>query len=78
MLQLLTFRWMLKATVDDSAEQFGFKQEVSEARAVDGDVRTFYLLLAWGNCTLRGSLGLFILLIVQQLIVNIVLGHIFF
>lgn len=72
---LLTFRRMLKATVDDGTEQFGFQQEVSEARAVDGDVGSLHLLLAWHDHTLRGSLWLLILLVVQEIMINISLCH---
>lgn len=71
----LTFRRMLKTTVDDGTEQLRLEQKVSEARAVDGDVGALHLLLACGCCTLRGSLGLLILFIVEQLVINIILCH---
>lgn len=75
---LLTFRRMLKATVDYGTEQFGFQQEVSEPGAVDGHVGSLHLLLAWYNSTLWGYLWFLILLVVQELVVNVVLCHGYF
>ena len=66
---------MLKPTVDDGAQQLWLEQEVPEAGAVDGDVGALHLLLAGGGCTLRCSLWLLILLVVEQLVVNVILCH---
>lgn len=71
----LTFRRMLKTTVDDGTEQLWFEQKVSEAGAVDGNVGTLHLLLAYRGLALRGSLWLLIFFIVEQLVVNIILCH---
>lgn len=66
---------MLKTAVHYGAEQFWFKEEISESRAVDGHIGSLHLLLACGDGTLGGSLWLLVLLIVQQLIINIMLCH---
>ena len=69
---------MFKSTVNDGSEQLWFEQEVSEARAVDGNVGPLDLLLASGGHALGGYLRLLILLVVQQLVVNISFCHVFY
>lgn len=71
----LTFRRMLKTAVDDGTEELRLEKKISEARAVDGNVGTFHLLLACGGCTLGGSLRLLIFFIVKKLVVNVILSH---
>lgn len=66
---------MFKAAVHDGSEQFWFEQEVAKAGAVDGDVGALNFFLARGGCALRGGLRLFVVLVVQQLSLNVVLGH---
>lgn len=66
---------MLKTTVNNGPEKLWFQEEVSEARAVDGHIGTLNLFLSCWCATLRESLGLLILLIVQKLIINIILCH---
>ena len=68
---------MLKTTVNNGTEQLWFEEEVSEAGAVDGYVGPLHLLLVRWGPTLRGSLRLLILLIVQKFIINVVLSHLF-
>ena len=71
----LTFRWMLKTTVNDGTEQLWLEKEIPEAGAVDGNVGTLHLLLACSGGTFGGSLGLIVIFIVKQLIINVVLSH---
>lgn len=74
--RLLTFRWMLKTTVDDGTEKLWFQEKVSEPRAVDGHIGTLHLFLfCRRGPTLGGSLGFLVFLVVQKLIINVSLGH---
>lgn len=70
-----TLRWMLKATVHYGPQEFGLQQKVPEARAVDGNVGPLDIFLRgrWG--TLCRSLGLFIFLVIQKLIFDILFRH---
>lgn len=66
---------MLKTTVDNGTEKLWFEQEISEARAVDRNVGALHLLLSCRCGALGGSLWLFIFFVIEQLVVNIILGH---
>lgn len=68
---------MLKTAVNNGAEQLWFEEKVSEAGAVDRHVGPLHLLLVRWGPTLRGSLGLLVLLIVQKFIVNVGLSHLY-
>lgn len=67
---------MLKATVNDGPEQLWLEEEISKARAVDGDVGALDVFLggSFGPIGPSGCLHL-IVFIVQELIVHIVLCH---
>lgn len=66
---------MLKATVHYGPQELGLQQKVPEARAVDGNVGPLDIFLrgCWG--TLCRSLGLFIFLVIQKLIFDILFRH---
>lgn len=67
---------MLKATVDNGPEQLWLQQEVTKARAVDGDIGALHILLGRGLSPISPSCCLhLIFFIVQELIVHIILCH---
>lgn len=66
---------MLKTAVNNGAEQLRFKEKVSEARAMNGYIGTFHLLLVGRGAAFWESLGLIVLLIVQKFIINVILCH---
>lgn len=66
---------MLKATVHYGPQQLRLQQKVPEARAVDGNVGTLDIFLGGSWRALGGSLWLFVLLVVQQLIFHILFRH---
>lgn len=71
----VTFRRMLKATVHDGAQQLRLQQEVPETGAVDGHIGPLNLLLPGWSGILRGGLLLFVVVVIQQLVINVILGH---
>lgn len=67
--EVLTFGGVLETTVYDSAEDLGLEQEVTEAGAVNGHVRSLHVLLGGLRNLRNGGLGLLLLLVVQKIVI---------
>jgi len=68
--RLFTFRWMFKATVDNSTKNFWLEKEISKSTAVDRDVRALDFLLSWNiSASVDYLLSLFFVFIIQKIIV---------